>query len=81
MLVKSTGIVRKVDELGRIVLPKELRGTLRIAQRDPLEIYVDGENIILRKYEPSCIFCGSATDVVNFKDKRVCKECIAEMCK
>ncbi len=79
--MKSTGIVRKVDELGRIVLPKELRGTLRIAQRDPLEIYVDGENIILRKYEPSCIFCGSATDVVNFKDKRVCKECIAEMCK
>ena len=79
--MKSTGIVRKVDELGRIVLPKELRGTLRIAQRDPLEIYVDGENIILRKYEPSCIFCGSATDVINFKDKRVCKECIAEMCK
>ena len=79
--MQSTGIVRKVDELGRIVLPKELRGTLRIAQRDPLEIYVDGENIILRKYEPSCIFCGSATDVVNFKDKRGCKECIAEMCK
>lgn len=77
--MKSTGIVRKVDELGRIVLPKELRATFDIKHRDPLEIYVDGENIVLRKYEPACIFCGSAVDVVTFKDKKVCKECIENL--
>ncbi|MEG2380136.1 MAG: AbrB/MazE/SpoVT family DNA-binding domain-containing protein [Oscillospiraceae bacterium] len=79
--MKSTGIVRKVDELGRIVLPKELRTTLGIAQRDPLEIYIDGENIILRKYEPACIFCGSASDVTTFMDKKVCAECAAKISK
>ena len=55
--MKSTGIVRKVDELGRIVIPKELRNTLNIEEKDSLEIYVDGEHIILKKYEPACIFC------------------------
>lgn len=77
--MKSTGIVRKVDELGRVVLPKELRTTLNIAQRDPLEIYVDGDNIILKKYEPACIFCGNAKDVVTHKDKKICRECLAEI--
>ncbi len=77
--MKSTGIVRKVDELGRVVLPKELRTTLNIAQRDPLEIYVEGDNIILKKYEPACIFCGDATDVISYMDKRICKGCIAKM--
>lgn len=67
--MKSTGIVRKVDELGRIVIPKELRRTLNIEERDSLEIYVDGEQIILKKYEPSCIFCGDARDVINYKVK------------
>lgn len=81
IVMKSTGIVRKVDELGRIVLPKELRTTLGIAQRDPLEIYIDGENIILRKYEPACIFCGSASDVTTFMDKKVCAECAAKISK
>ena len=57
--MKSTGIVRKVDELGRIVLPVELRRTMDIAEKDPLEIYVDGNSIVLRKYRPSCIFCDS----------------------
>ena len=79
MEMKSTGIVRKVDVLGRVVLPKELRNTLHIAQKDPLEIYVEGDTIILKKYEPACIFCGNAGDVVNFKDKKVCKDCSAEM--
>lgn len=79
MGIKSTGIVRKVDELGRIVLPKELRDVLKIAHKDPLEIYVDADNIILRKYEPACIFCGNAYDVVDFSGKRVCKDCIAKM--
>ena len=57
--MKSTGIVRKVDELGRIVLPIELRRTLEIADRDPLEIYVEGSSIVLKKYRPTCIFCDS----------------------
>ena len=77
--MKSTGIVRKVDELGRVVLPKELRNTLDIAQRDPLEIYVEGDNIILKKYEPACIFCGDAKDVISFMDKKICKNCISKM--
>ena len=69
--MKSTGIVRKVDELGRIVLPKELRRTLNIDPRDALEIYVDGNMIILKKYEPACIFCGNAGDVIVYKDKKI----------
>lgn len=60
--MKSTGIVRKVDELGRIVLPVELRRTMDIAEKDPLEIYVDGNSIVLRKYRPSCIFCDGTKD-------------------
>lgn len=79
--MKSTGIVRKVDELGRVVLPKELRTTLDIAQKDPLEIYIDGNSIILKKYEPACIFCGDAANVVSYMDKKVCKNCIAKLDK
>lgn len=74
--MKSTGIVRKVDELGRIVLPIELRRTLDIAEKDSLEIYVDDECIILRKYQPACIFCDNARDVVVYKGKNICRECI-----
>lgn len=74
--MKSTGIVRKVDELGRIVIPKELRRTLNINEKDPLEIYVDGEQIILKKYEPDCVFCGDAEDVVKWKGKNICKKCL-----
>jgi len=74
--MKSTGIVRKVDELGRIVLPIELRRTLDIAERDSLEIYVDGPSIVLRKYQPACIFCDDAKNVVNYKGKNVCPSCI-----
>ena len=64
--MKSTGIVRKVDELGRVVLPIELRRTLNISYKDSLEIFTDNNMVVLRKYEPSCIFCGSATNVVNY---------------
>lgn len=74
--MKSTGIVRKVDELGRIVLPIELRRTLNIAERDSLEIYVDEDSIILRKYQPACIFCDNAHDVVVYKGKNICRNCI-----
>ena len=66
--MKSTGIVRKVDELGRIVLPIELRRTLGIEEKDRIEIFVDGESIILRKYQPACIFCDNAKDIINYKD-------------
>lgn len=78
-MMKSTGIVRKVDELGRVVIPIELRRTLGISEKDSLEIYVDKERIVLRKYEPACIFCGNADNVTYFKNKIVCSECIAEM--
>lgn len=74
--MKSTGIVRKVDELGRIVLPIELRRTLDIAEKDSLEIYVDDGSIVLRKYQPACIFCDNAKDIVTYKGKNVCPECI-----
>ena len=77
--MKSTGIVRKVDELGRIVIPKELRKTFEIAERDSLEIYVDGEQIILKKYAPACIFCGQAKDVVNYKGKNICPACFEDL--
>lgn len=77
--MKSTGIVRKVDELGRIVLPIELRRTLEIAERDSLEIYVDGSTIILKKYEPACIFCGDAKNIVTYKSRNVCAACVKAM--
>lgn len=77
--MKATGIVRAVDDLGRIVIPKELRRTLDIAERDCLEIYVEGEQIILKKYEPSCVFCGQARDVFNYKGKNICHSCIKEL--
>ncbi|HZK38036.1 MAG TPA: AbrB/MazE/SpoVT family DNA-binding domain-containing protein [Clostridia bacterium] len=77
--MKSTGIVRKVDELGRIVLPIELRRTLGIAEKDALEIYVDGENIVLKKYEPACIFCNNAKDIIVFKNRNICSKCVSEL--
>ena len=77
--MKSTGIVRKVDELGRIVLPIELRRTLDIADRDELEIYLDDDKVVLKKYEPSCIFCGSSCGLVTYHGRNVCLECIENM--
>jgi len=77
--MKSTGIVRKVDELGRIVLPIELRRTLGIEDKDRIEIFVDGESIILRKYQPACIFCDNAKDIINYKGKNICPDCIRAM--
>lgn len=77
--MKSTGIVRKVDELGRVVIPIELRRTLNIEEKDALEIYVDAEHIILKKYQPACLFCENARDVVEYKGKKICKSCLAEL--
>lgn len=78
-MLKSTGIVRKVDELGRVVIPIELRRTLGIGERDALEIYVDGERIMLKKYEPACIFTGNADDLIYFKGKMISKSVIPEL--
>jgi transcriptional pleiotropic regulator of transition state genes len=79
--MKSTGIVRKVDELGRVVLPIELRRTLEINEKDALEIFVDGERVILKKYNPSDIFTGSMDNLIDYKGKKVSKESIIEMAK
>lgn len=79
--MKATGIVRKVDNLGRVVMPIELRRTFGIDEKDPLEFFVDGEQIILKKYEPACVFCNKATNVKKFRGKMVCGECAAEMFK
>ncbi|QKG83066.1 AbrB/MazE/SpoVT family DNA-binding domain-containing protein [Kroppenstedtia pulmonis] len=78
-MLKSTGIVRKVDELGRVVIPIELRRTLGIGEKDALEIYVDGERIVLKKYEPACIFTGEVDNTVRYKNKVVSRKCIEEM--
>jgi len=77
--MKSTGIVRRMDDLGRVVIPIELRRTLDIAEKDPLEIYVDGNKIILKKYEPACIFCGDAKNVISYKGRNICGACIKAM--
>lgn len=77
--MKSTGIVRRVDELGRIVLPIEMRRTLNIEEKDSLEIYVEGDNVILRKYQPTCIFCESTKDLVSLRGKNVCPDCIQKL--
>ena len=76
--MKATGIVRQVDDLGRIVLPIELRRIMDINIKDPLEIYVDNNSIILKKYQAGCVFCGN-THVINYKGKNICSDCIREM--
>lgn len=77
--MKSTGIVRRIDNLGRVVLPIELRRIFDIDKEDPVEIFVDDNYIMLKKYQPACIFCNDAKDVVNFKGKNICQKCLAEI--
>ncbi len=77
--MKATGIVRKVDELGRMVIPIELRKTMDIDKKDPIEIYVEDGNIILKKYQPGCVFCGETESTVNYREKTVCENCLHEM--
>lgn len=79
--MKSLGIVRKIDELGRIVLPIETRKRLDIGPKDPVEIFVEKDRVILKKYEPCCIFCGDADNIVNYKDKKICQKCLDELKK
>lgn len=79
--MKSTGIVRKVDELGRIVLPIELRRTLDISLKDSLEIFVDGDRIVLKKYQAACIFCNKSEDLILYKGRALCRDCIKDLQK
>lgn len=78
--MKSTGIVRRIDELGRVVIPKELRRTLGVENGDPLEIFGDGERIIVRKYQPGCFTCGSVDGTLReFYGKPICTDCISKI--
>ncbi len=77
--MKATGMVRNIDELGRIVIPKEMRRKMGIQSNDPVEIYVDDDKIILTKYAPSCIFCDSDEDLIVYKDKKICTACAAQI--
>lgn len=77
--MKSTGIVRPLDTLGRVVLPIELRRVLSLGPKDPVEIYVDGDYILLKKYQPSCIFCESMDDITTYQGKNVCAACIEKL--
>lgn len=77
--MKTSGIIRKVDELGRVVLPIELRRTLGIEERDCLEISLEEDRIILRKLESSCVFCGAENDLLEHRGKYICAECLKEM--
>ncbi|MFD2613569.1 AbrB/MazE/SpoVT family DNA-binding domain-containing protein [Paenibacillus gansuensis] len=80
-MLKSTGIVRKVDELGRVVLPIELRRTMDINEKDGLEIFIDADRIVLKKYSPACVFCGNADYIVHYKGKVVCTNCVDDLPK
>ena len=79
--MKATGIIRRVDELGRIVLPMELRNKFGILEKDPMEIYVDGNCIILKKHEPNCIFCGNSKKLIEYEGKLICEKCISNLQK
>lgn len=79
--MKATGIVRTIDSVGRFVIPKELRRTMNISEDDALEVFVDDNNILLRKYNPSCIFCKNLDDVIEFEKQKICKSCIAKIQK
>ena len=79
--MKSTGIIRKMDELGRVVIPIEIRNQFDIVEKDPIEIYVDGSSIVLKKFEPNCIFCGSTKNLLTYNDKLICKNCSTKIGK
>ncbi len=77
MSMKSTGIIRRVDELGRIVIPKEMRTKMGIAEDTPMEIYVEGDSIVMRRDISGCIFCGKTENTSDIRGKQVCRECIS----
>ena len=73
--MKSTGIIRKVDELGRVVIPIEIRNQFDIVEKDPIEIYVEGSTIVLKKFQPNCIFCGNTENLFEYNSKLICQDC------
>jgi transcriptional pleiotropic regulator of transition state genes len=77
--MKSTGIIRRIDELGRVVLPIELRNKLEITEKDPMEIYTEGSFIMLKKFEPNCTFCGSTKKLTEYQGKMICEKCIEKL--
>lgn len=77
--MKNTGIIRRADELGRVVLPKEIREKMDIKEKDPLEIFVDGSKIILQKFQCNCNICGNTNDLIEFKNKLLCHKCINQI--
>ncbi len=77
--MKATGIVRKIDALGRVVIPKELRDKMYIEDGDPLEIFVENDAIVIQKYAAVCVFCGSGEDLRHYKGRNVCRSCTAEL--
>lgn len=77
--MKYTGVVRRIDDLGRIVLPVELRRTMELENGDSLEIFVEDNKIILKKYQPACIFCGNVADISVYKGRNVCSSCAKEI--
>ncbi|MBR2907114.1 MAG: AbrB/MazE/SpoVT family DNA-binding domain-containing protein [Clostridia bacterium] len=77
--MKSTGFVKKIDELGRILIPKELRSNMELDTKDALEMFVDGDRIVLQKYQPACIFCNNADDIIFFEGRRVCASCLSKL--
>lgn len=78
-VIKALGVVRQIDDLGRIVIPAEVRKTLNWEVRDPLEIYTSGDSVILKKYQPGCIFCGSLEELEDFRERKICKACCKQM--
>ena len=79
--MKSTGIIRRVDELGRVVIPIEIRNQFNIVEKDPIEIFVNGSSIVLKKFEPNCIFCGNNEDLLSYHDKLFCSDCADKIAK
>ena len=77
--MKTTGVIRQLDSLGRIVVPIGLRRTLDIGPKDMLEIFVEGNSVILRKYEPDCLFCGGSRELSPYRDKMICARCLKEL--
>ena len=77
--MKSTGFVKRIDELGRILIPKELRASLEIGPKDALEMFVDVDRIVLQKYQPACIFCNNADDIIYFEGRRICASCLSKL--
>lgn len=77
--MKATGIIRRMDELGRVVIPIELRRTMGLNERDAVEIYVDGGGIVLKKFHPACLFCASPEELADYKGKKICRHCLEEL--